>query len=329
MFRFFFSSFLSFVRFFFFNFFFIFTFFFCSFFFFVMRPPGTLRHPISSPTRAAAMREGRQQDQRSPPQRRQRVQVAASPSESPRGGRRSGRDVTETRIEPQDLPLPNMLRRECTYMSLREQFHNRERITVTTRPPVLASPVLDRKDWLYNLFAPCFFVRGNYVYTTLVEATEMAFLHRRQRIVTNLPSSYCISAWGHFIWRFFCLRCSIAELTDILFREEEERGREPYRFCCEGFFGYEGRMTRSFLTMCVVDLLTCGFPFGYFYHGLGTTLFGCRLRYLIRCRYRIEGTVVKDFLLMLCCPLLTVEQEALEMMMYGNLERRDLCAVMV
>ncbi|EKG00150.1 hypothetical protein TCSYLVIO_008923 [Trypanosoma cruzi] len=302
--------------------------FFCSFFFF-MRPPELLRHPIYSPTLAAATREGRQQEQRPSPQRRQRVQVAASSSDSLRGGRRSGRDLTEAQTGPQDLPLANILRREFTYMSLREQFHNRERITVTTRPLVLASPVLDRKEWLYNLFAPCFFLRGNYMYATLFETAEMALSNRRESIATILPRPYCISAGGHFIWRFFCLRCSIAELTYLLFREEEERGREPYRFCCEGFFGYEGRMPRSFLTMCLADLLTCGLPFGYFYHGLGTTLFGCRLRYLIRCRYRIEGTVAKDFLLMLCCPLMTVEQEALEMMMYGNWERRDFRTVMV
>ncbi|RNF08289.1 hypothetical protein TraAM80_02795 [Trypanosoma rangeli] len=227
------------------------------------------------------------------------------------------------------LPATHTFQWDFNYMSLREQFHNRERLIVTTRPPILASPVLDRSEWLYSLLAPCFCLRGNDLPAYPLECTEMLTLGRRKFGPASFPEPKCTSAFGHLMWRIFCLRCSVAEQTYLLFREEEERGREPYRMCCEDFFGREGRMPRTFYYICLCDLFTCGCPCGYFYHGLGTAAFGWRLRYLVRCRYRLQGSSAGDFFTMLCCPLFAVDQQGLEMKMHDNLEIRDFRAVMV
>ncbi|RNF22570.1 uncharacterized protein Tco025E_03141 [Trypanosoma conorhini] len=275
---------------------------------------------------AAAGREGQRRELQPSTFRPRQRHAAARPSPPAPSGLRGAAGALE---RPSSIPSAELFRADFNYMSLREQFHNRERLIVTTRPPVLASPVLDRKQWLHSLWAPFFFLRGNDLPPDQFDYAELVAVGSRRRGPTNPPEPKCDSALGHLVWRLFCLRCGVAEQTYLLFREEEERGREPYRLCCEDFFGREGHMPRSFYYICLCDLLTCGCPCGFFYHGLGTAAFGWRLRYLLRCRYRLQGTSVGDFSLMLCCPLFAVDQQGLEMMMHGNSERRDLCAIMV
>ncbi|ESL09878.1 hypothetical protein TRSC58_02397 [Trypanosoma rangeli SC58] len=278
----------------------------------------------------AAGREQQQREEQLTAHRRRQNLAVAAPLPPAQDGPAGAVGTTEQRPEQlRRLPVTHALQWDFNYMSLREQFHNRERLVVATRPPILASPVLDRSEWLHPLLAPCFCLRGNDLPASLPEYAEMVTLSRRKRSPTSFPEPKLTSAFGHFIWRFFCLRCGVAEQTYLLFREEEKRGREPYRVCCEDFFGREGRMPRTFYYICLCDLFTCGCPCGYFYHGLGTAAFGWRLRYLVRCRYRLQGSSAGDFFTMLCCPLFAVDQQGLEMKMHGNLEIRDFRVVMV
>lgn len=131
----------------------------------------------------------------------------------------------------------------------------------------------------------------------------------------------------HLLSRCFCLRCSIAQQTDLLFREEERRQRYPYRFCAEWFFGSQGHYRRTLLTMLVCDLLTGGLfiPCGLSYQGLGTACYGWRTRYLIRCRYGIYSPAICDLFIMLCLPMQAVDQQGMEMAAHGLFEVPGIC----
>ncbi|ORC87745.1 uncharacterized protein TM35_000201540 [Trypanosoma theileri] len=222
---------------------------------------------------------------------------------------------------------------QLSYVSAREDMHNRPRLVAKTRPLILAAPILDRPKWLHTFFDPCFCFRDNYVEIHSRETSDgserMGPPHMSAVQSSSSSEANCTSPLGHFLWRFFCVRCSIAEQTHLLFREEEKRGHMPYRFCCEDFYGSEGNMPRTFWTTCLCDIVTLGCPFGCCYHGLGTALYGCRLRYLLRCRYRLNGTLVGDFCRVLCCPLFAVEQQGFEMRQSGLYESRQLGRIML
>lgn len=138
---------------------------------------------------------------------------------------------------------------------------------------------------------------------------------------SGTTSDHCM----HLLRRCFCVRCSIAQETYLLFREEERRRREPYRFCCEGFFGADGDYQRTLLLMCLLDTVTIGMPCGCWYHGLGTALFGWRIRYLLRCRYRVQGLAIMDCLIMCCMPMNAIDQQASEMAANGIIEVPGVC----
>lgn len=142
-------------------------------------------------------------------------------------------------------------------------------------------------------------------------------------VPTDTVSSGCL----HLLQRCFCLRCSIALQTNALFSEERRRRRFPYRFAAEWFFGAEGDYRRTLLTVLLCDLLSGGLfiPCGFSYQGLGTACYGWRARYLIRCRYGIFAPAICDFMLMLCLPMLSVDQQGIEMAANGLVEGPGMC----
>lgn len=137
----------------------------------------------------------------------------------------------------------------------------------------------------------------------------------------------CADGCSHLLYRCFCLRCSIAQQTDLLFREEERRQRYPYRFCCESLYGTNGSYARTLASIIVCDLLSGGLfiPCGLSYQGCGTALYGWRLRYLIRCRYSIYDVTFLDLLRMLCAPMQAVDQQGTEMAAHSLFERHGIC----
>lgn len=130
----------------------------------------------------------------------------------------------------------------------------------------------------------------------------------------------------HTLFRCFCIRCIVAQQTTLLFQEERARQRYPYRFCCEDFFGSEGNYHRTLWSMILCDILTAGLPCGCWYHGMGTACFGWRIRYLIRCRYRVQGVTIFDLLRMMCIPMQCVDQQGTQMGVNGLREQMTICA---
>ncbi|AAZ11354.1 hypothetical protein, conserved [Trypanosoma brucei brucei TREU927] len=235
----------------------------------------------------------------------------------------AGRDGT-----PRSVPQSELTKRKMQgEAQLRYEYYNRPRLTVTSRPRIVAAPMLDRSDWNQPLFTLCFCLYGNERPEAPLDdefnSPESSVTPRRKHYPHSPSNSGNSSILGHFCWRMFCLRCSVADQMRLLAIEEDERGYEPLNFCCEGFFGSRMSLPRAFWTMCICDILTGGSPCGCFYHGLGTALYGCRLRYLVRCRYRLQGIVLSDFIHMLCCPLLSVDQQGAEMLANGLVEPRE------
>ncbi|KAG8348901.1 hypothetical protein ERJ75_000063500 [Trypanosoma vivax] len=215
---------------------------------------------------------------------------------------------------------------------VREEFHSRPRLTQKTRPLILTAPVLDRPEWSYSMYSLLFCMRGNDYSGQEAGGdrtpSERCSASQRKNSPFSSLEPKCSSACGHFFWRMFCLRCSVVDQTRLLFLDDEKRGRVSQPFGCECLLGNGAPTSRTVWTMCLLDFLTCGCPCGCCYHGMGTTLHECRLRYMVRCRYRISGIVTTDFYNALCCPLLAVDQQGLEMKNFGLIETRDLTRIM-
>ncbi|KAH9599262.1 hypothetical protein LSM04_002645 [Trypanosoma melophagium] len=294
-----------------------------------MRPSQTSPPSATPADVGAGVQEEQQQGQEQQQRRSQRRLLGSVPISRNFSTMRSSNILVNRQLVSLSSNIANT---QSCYYGTRGEMHNRPRLVAKTVPLILSAPVLDRPKWLNSFFDPCFCLRGNYSEiwgVGIYDESENIGERRTNAVLSSPQDSQCTASLGHFLWRFFCLRCSVAEQTRLLFAEEEKRGHTPYRFCCEGFFGSEGKMPRTFWTMCLCDLLTVGCPFACCYHGLGTTLYGCRLRYLIRCRYRLNGTVAGDFFTMLCCPLLAVDQQGLEMMQHGLYECRHVSRIMM
>nr|CCC90513.1 conserved hypothetical protein [Trypanosoma congolense IL3000] len=214
----------------------------------------------------------------------------------------------------------------------RSEYYTRPRLTVTTYPRIVTAPMLDRPDFDQQLCSLCFFLKEAERAGSTDEEMASFREHLPSQGKDHRPGptrkSRVPSVCEYFWWRMCCLRCSIADQTRLLAIEEDVRRYEPLTFLCECFYGDKTAVSRAVWTMCICDLLTGGCPCGCFYHGLGTTLYGCRLRYFVRCRYRVKGFVSTDFLYMLCCPLLSVDQQGSEMRNNGLIETRSVCKLM-
>lgn len=129
------------------------------------------------------------------------------------------------------------------------------------------------------------------------------------------------SPWCRNIERLFfrccCLRCSIAQQRNILYHDAEERRLLQRDLCCDNILVDPRRYCLSVCAIACCDLFTGGLPLPCCYYGLGTALYGWRIRYEIRLRYGVDGSSMGDFFAMLLCPMLTVDQLSTEIERHG------------
>lgn len=117
----------------------------------------------------------------------------------------------------------------------------------------------------------------------------------------------------------FCVRCHLVQQSDALHRELAARHHKPTPFLCPCIFRLATSRRRTLAIICLLDILSLGLPCGCFYHGIGTALFGYRLRYQIRCRYHLQGKGVADLCSMMCIPFFAISQQECEMYARGTL----------
>lgn len=118
----------------------------------------------------------------------------------------------------------------------------------------------------------------------------------------------------HCLYRLLCVRCALAEQSLALRADHERRFLKPFVFPLCGCFDLRRpSLWKLLCLMGVLDLLSAGLPCGCGYHGIGTAIFGCRLRYAVRVRYNIFAWTALDFVLMLCSPWIGVDQQGTEL----------------
>lgn len=120
-------------------------------------------------------------------------------------------------------------------------------------------------------------------------------LKTRQAVLLDsqwmLQSPHCALGECASYRAMFLSRCLIADNCQRFYDEDED--------CCRWLVVDHPRLFLA--TLCLADVATAGAPFGCFYHGCGTAVFGCWSRWMVRRRYRIEGFGWQDFLMMSCC----------------------------
>lgn len=122
----------------------------------------------------------------------------------------------------------------------------------------------------------------------------------------------------HFLYRCCCLRCAIAQQTSLVFLDGERQRLVPVPFIFPKLYTHPIQYSKAVRVMTCLDAVTCGFCCPCLgYNGMGTAVFGWRLRYWVRCRYGLRGTSVNDLLAMLMCPVLGSDQIGFEIESHG------------
>ncbi|KAG5508240.1 hypothetical protein JKF63_05496 [Porcisia hertigi] len=126
----------------------------------------------------------------------------------------------------------------------------------------------------------------------------------------------------HLLYRCFCVRCAIASQAQALQADANMRSAKTSPFPSCSCLGVESASYANILCfLSLLDFVTLGMPFGCCcYHGLGTTLYGWHLRYMLRARYHIFSWTSIDLLIMCCIPGLAVEQQGAELLLNGTPE---------
>ncbi|CAG9572340.1 conserved hypothetical protein [Leishmania major strain Friedlin] len=127
---------------------------------------------------------------------------------------------------------------------------------------------------------------------------------------------------SHLMYRCFCVRCAIASQMQALQVDADIRGAKMTLFpLCTCLGAASKSHTEILSTLCLLDFLTLGAPFGCCcYHGLGSAFYGWHLRYMLRARYRIFAWTSIDLLIMCCIPGLALDQQGAELLLNGTPE---------
>lgn len=166
------------------------------------------------------------------------------------------------------------------------------------------------RDMIEN--SPCISLHGS---------SPLYFYQSRGRSVVNestmdtIPLSQILRLnCHHFLYRCCCIRCAIAQQTSLVFLDGERQHLVPIPFLFPKLYPHPMQYSRAVWAMGCIDGLTCGFCCPCIgYNGVGTALFGWRLRYWVRCRYGLYGTSMKDLFTMLLCPSLASDQIGFEL----------------
>lgn len=127
-------------------------------------------------------------------------------------------------------------------------------------------------------------------------------------------SRMCFLNCHHLCYRCCCTRCALAQQTSLLYLDGERQRLVPIPFLCPKLYPHPIQYSTAVCATSCIDALTCGFCCPCFgYNGVGTALFGWRLRYWVRCRYGLHGTGFGDLMTMLLCPVLASDQIGFEL----------------
>lgn len=214
-------------------------------------------------------------------------------------------------------------------------FHRLDSPVLMVQAAVLKQSRHFRQPPVYaRLLFPCLYNEYHRVYVQtrnpLQQPSQHSYVRHEPEEVPLVPSrtsGFC-SNFSRFLFHVCCLQCTLSQQATLMTREREKRRVVPHEFCCDWILGAADRgYTKGLATTLCLDILTCGYPWCMCcccgYRGMGSLVFGWRLRYLIRCRYGIAGSSVGDIAVMGCCAPFGADQLCTQLSFHGIDESRD------